>query len=268
MSRIIEEGSRLGNWDQQKALLYHSHHSLHNEDVAFWLALAAQEGSPILELACGTGRVLIPLIEAGFDVTGLDHDPDMLAFLSGRIPKESLEKTTLVQADLADFRIERNFALIFIACNTFSTLSAPDRNRVLSQVTDHLQPGGLFAASIPNPTLLAESPEYGEPEVEEIFTHPISGIPIQVSSEFTKGGGWFSLRWHYDLLHPEGLVERHTIETQHGLVDAGTYIQEMADAGLVLSGRYGDFNWSDYRADAPHLILVARKKKLSSGLPF
>ena len=74
--------------------LYQAQHSEYQEDIPFWLVLASEQGSPILELGCGTGRVLHPLAEAGYTCYGLDHDPGMLAMVKqhssaivgGRIP--------------------------------------------------------------------------------------------------------------------------------------------------------------------------------------
>jgi SAM-dependent methyltransferase len=243
----------------EKALLYHTHHSRHNEDVAFWLYLAAQQLGPVLELACGTGRVLIPLAEAGFGITGVDHDPGMLAYLSSILPPRSQGRVTLLTANLVDFGIERKFALIFIACNTLNTLPEHDRVEVLRRVSHHLLPGGLFAASVPNFALLDDALDYGELEVEETFTHPVSGFPVQVSSEYEKQGDWLALRWHYDHLRPEGLVERHTIETRHALIGYKVYAGELARADLELTGCYGDYDRSAYLPDSPQLILMAKK---------
>ncbi len=48
-------------------------------DVAFYIEQARKAGSPVLELGCGTGRILIPVAEAGIDIVGLDNSPAMLA---------------------------------------------------------------------------------------------------------------------------------------------------------------------------------------------
>ena len=58
------------------ARLYHAHHSRNLEDLPFWQELARQQGSPILELGCGSGRVLLPLARAGYNVVGLEREPD------------------------------------------------------------------------------------------------------------------------------------------------------------------------------------------------
>ena len=61
--------------------LYHAHHGQYQEDLPFWLKLANQQGGPVLELGCGTGRVLLPLARGGFQTVGLDNDLEMLRFL-------------------------------------------------------------------------------------------------------------------------------------------------------------------------------------------
>ena len=59
-------------------LLYHAHHNRYKEDLPFWLELAARHGDPVLELGCGSGRVLLALAQDGYQVYGLDNDPGML----------------------------------------------------------------------------------------------------------------------------------------------------------------------------------------------
>ncbi len=62
------------NTDNLFPLFYHAQHQNYLEDLPFWLGLAATQGSPILELGCGSGRVLLPLALAGHRVLGIDND--------------------------------------------------------------------------------------------------------------------------------------------------------------------------------------------------
>ena len=84
------------------------------DDHAFWTALAPDDGA-ILELACGTGRVLLPLARAGHEIVGLDLSAQMLdrcrAALSGQ-PDEVRRRVALVQADMTSFALDRRFALV------------------------------------------------------------------------------------------------------------------------------------------------------------
>ena len=77
-------------------------------DVAFWQSVAADaDAGPLLELACGTGRVLLPLARAGRDVTGLDLAPHMLARCREKLrtePADVRDRVTLLEADMTSFR--------------------------------------------------------------------------------------------------------------------------------------------------------------------
>ena len=235
-------------------LLYHAHHSLHPEDLPFWLDLAKQQGGPILELGCGTGRVLESLSEAGYDVQGLDYDRSMLLFLRSRLPAAQV-----FQADMGHFRLEKRFALILLPCNTYSTLPAETRRLTLERVSEHLLPGDLFAASLPSLSSLMDLPAHGEPVVEEIFLHPESGNPVQASSSWKRSTRSFSMSWHYDHLLPDGTVERVSMQVRHSLLSAGEYIGEFRAAGLKVRWIYGDFDRSEFTRESLSLILIAGK---------
>ena len=136
--------------------LYHTHHNRNLEDLPFWLELAAQAGDPILELGCGTGRVLIPLAQAGYRTVGLDNDPAMLKFLQTQLGPGIPHSPELIEADISEFELARQFPLIILPCNTFSTLSNEQRLDCLGCVRRHLRYGGIFAVSLPNPELLLD----------------------------------------------------------------------------------------------------------------
>jgi SAM-dependent methyltransferase len=241
----------------EAALLYDAHHARHTEDLAFWLGLAAAQGGPILELGCGSGRVLLPLARAGYAVFGLDLDFDVLESLKSRIASSPADRASIFQGDMAAFCLGARFPLITMPCNTLSTLSTKVLQNTLGNVQRHLAPGGLFAASLPNPVLFEQLPEVGEAEVEEIFTHPRSGNPVQASSSWDRSAQCFAMSWHYDHLLPDGTVHRSTVRARHNLSKVEDYTQSLRSAGLFLEALYGDFNRGPYRPDSEHLILIA-----------
>lgn len=242
------------------ARLYHAHHNAHQEDLPFWLDLARLQGDPILELGCGSGRVLLPLAQAGHFVLGLESDPDMLVVLRENVPPALAERVGTIQADMAAFELGQQFALILLPCNTFSTLTAEARRATLDCVQRHLAPQGLFAVSLPNPTLLRKLLGRSQPEVEESFPHPLDGEPVQVSSSWVRTTGHFVVRWDYDHLLPDGNVERFSMQARHALLSTDDYIAELEAAGLSQAALYGDFDRSPYSHQAPYLIVTARRK--------
>ena len=237
--------------------LYHAHHNRHLEDIPFWLGLAAEWGGPVLELGCGTGRVLIPMARAGFGTVGLDYDLAMLKCLRSNLGSLAVPQPLTLLADISSFNLSRKFPLVILPCNTFSTLSASPRKACLQSVRRHLETGGLFAVSVPNPAILMELPAHSQVELEEVFAHPISGNPVQVSSLWRRSKDTFTLTWLYDHLLPDGRVERTQVKVIHQLLSIDMYHDELKDAGMETRAMYGDFDHSVYRADSAHLVLLA-----------
>lgn len=238
---------------------YHRHHILYSEDIPFWLELAKEQGGPILELGCGTGRVLLKLVEAGYSVWGIDHDRNMLAVLKEQITGEEPHDPALRQVNITNFQLSVQFPLILLPCNTYSTFMKEERLATLGVVNSHLLPGGVFAASIPNPSWMAQLPLEAEPEVETSFEHPRSGNPVQVSSAWQRVGDEVVVSWHYDHLFLNGRVKRNSTETHHYLTDTQEYLEEFKNQGWKVI-TYGDFNFTAYDFDSFFLILVGRKK--------
>jgi SAM-dependent methyltransferase len=238
-------------------LLYHTHHSRHPEDVQFWLDLAARQKGPVLELGCGTGRLLLPLAQSGWGVVGLDLDQASLAFLCSRLPPEVAEHVRILRADMTAFHLALDFSLVLIPCNTFSTLNATQRQAALACIRRQLRPGGILVISMPNPALFKRLRRQSDAEVEDIFSHPADGEPVQVSSGWLREAERFTVFWHYDHLFPDGSVQRTSARASHYIQSAAAWQQELTDAGLRLLDLYGDYDGSAYSAGSPSLIMLA-----------
>jgi SAM-dependent methyltransferase len=235
--------------------ILHAHYSLYNDDLDFWCALAAQSGDPCLELGCGTGRVMLALAQAGRHVIGLDWDAAVLAFarqLSGG-------RLAMLRSDMRRFHLGARFAFIYSPCNTYSTFAPAERRIILQCVTAHLQPGGSFAFSVPNPLSLQQLPHHAPAEVEDTFPHPADSEPVQVSAAWSRSKNRFKLEWIYDHLLPDGRIERSIAATSHDLSGPAVYRQELQEAGLNVTDVYGDYDRSPFDSqESPYLILVAR----------
>ena len=242
-------------------LLYHAHNSLYLDDIPFWLKLAELCGSPILELGCGTGRVLLPLTQAGYRLSGVDNDPDMLMFLHSQIPAGLEPAPTIIQADMTRL-VDRlseitAFSLVLSPCNTLSLLTTVDRKATLTSAYCLLRPGGCLALSLPNPEELVRLPQASPPEIEEVFPHPVSGLPVQVSSSWRRTSKAFIVRWDYDQRLPDGHVEHTSVKLSHSLSPTHTYLTELTSTGFTRIETYGDFDESPYEPNSPELLLVA-----------
>lgn len=125
-------------------------------DIPFYLRCAAKIGGPILELACGTGRITIPLAEAGHDVWGLEYSETMLEQFENKmtgLPKETADKIHLVQGDMSHFQLDREFAfpLVILPCRSFQLLYDEEKEKAcLKCVYSHLAGNGFFIIDIGN----------------------------------------------------------------------------------------------------------------------
>lgn len=242
-------------------LLYHAHNQRNLEDLPFWLDLAEKWGDPVLELGCGTGRILLPLANAGHLVYGLDSDPDMLEFLRIHTPSHLAPQIKLIQGDMADFSLDAKFPLIILPCNTYSTLPQTTRIALMDHIRQHLLPGGAFAVSMPNPSLLKRLPKLAEPEIEDTFPHPLDGEPVQVSSAWQKTNTWVEITWIYDHLLVNGEVERTVYQVTQQIIPLKEIEREYRNAGLQIITMYGDFDGSAFSSDSTYLILIAQKQE-------
>ena len=129
-------------------------------DVPFYLDRLAGTRGPILEAAVGTGRLLIPLLEAGLEVEGFDHSEDMLAVCRRHCAARGLTPS-LRRSRFQDFAYENEFAAILVPVGTFTLLDDfAEAFAVLKRFFDHLKPGGrLLIDLMPLAYLTNEKPD-------------------------------------------------------------------------------------------------------------
>jgi SAM-dependent methyltransferase len=246
------------------ARLYHAHYQTYTEDFPFWLELGGADAC-LLELGCGTGRVAIPLAEAGRSVWGVDRDLAMLNVAVSerdRLPPDVRDRLHFWQADMRDLNLGKVFDLIILPCNTYSTLEKEEREKVLTRSSVHLNAGGVFAVGMPNPIALQAYLGTGEgiSREEGNFRHPQTGNPVQVSARVEGLESSVIWTWHYDHLLPDGRVERLTRSTRHEYQSAEAYREELERHGFQVQGMFGGYDRRAFTPESPYLILVAGKK--------
>jgi SAM-dependent methyltransferase len=147
-------------------------------DVPFFVEAARESGGLVLEVGCGTGRVLIPTARAGVTIDGLDHSSSMLALCRASLAREAPEvqgRVRLHQGDMREPPVDGPYALITIPFRTsLHLLNVEDQLRTLAALRERLRPGGRLILDVFNPSLplLADERVLREPVVEHAFTMP------------------------------------------------------------------------------------------------
>src|SRR5262245_57507966 len=140
--------------DYADPTLYDIEHPNFEPDGPFYLALAKQVGGPVLELGCGTGRITLPLSQAGIEMTGLDIVPGMLAWARQKAQQLPIH---WVEGDIRTFQLGRQFRSICATGGAFQMLlTQQDHEAALARVREHLRPDGYFAidVAVPQPDWL------------------------------------------------------------------------------------------------------------------
>jgi SAM-dependent methyltransferase len=146
----------------------------------FYLGLARAARGPVLDVACGTGRILLPCLQADVDVDGLDLFPGMIAQLQSKAAALGL-RPNVFEADMRSFRLTRRYALIMIPFNAFvHCLTTDEQIAALVCCREHLLPGGMlvFDTFFPGGSIIVATDNTRVLELET--THPETGCPLRV----------------------------------------------------------------------------------------
>jgi len=166
-------------------------------DAEFYLREARNARGPVLEVACGTGRILLRLLAEGIDATGIDVSESMLAILRRKAKSMGLEPKAF-RADMLDFKIDRKFKLIILPYRSFLHMKdESERKKALLNFMEHLEDGGRLILHSYNPS----EDELGM----------VEGFHAFESEELaTKEGRKYRIDWllHYE---PRGRIGRYKI---------------------------------------------------------
>ncbi|MFC6087151.1 daptide-type RiPP biosynthesis methyltransferase [Sphaerisporangium aureirubrum] len=149
-------------------------------EVDDFIRIAKGHPGPLLELAAGNGRTTLPLLEAGFQVTGLDSSPHMLQRLADKLREPKWEKYTgkldTVESDMSDFSLGRKYGLVVLGMGTVWMLDESQRASLFRCVREHLTDDGRFLVTLPELPALSED---GTPlETRHVFIGQDSTTPV------------------------------------------------------------------------------------------
>ena len=149
-------------------------------DRSYYVGLARAAAGPVLEVTCGTGRILIPCLEAGVDIEGVDLYAPMLERLRAKAQALGLA-ARVHQADMRDFALAHRFALVIIPFNGFvHCLTSADQLACLSTCGDHLAPGGRLVFNTIPPLLVSAPALEGVPVLEHETRDPATGRTVRI----------------------------------------------------------------------------------------
>lgn len=259
----------MNEYDRLDAAFYDYYSTGLEGDVDFYVAEARLAGSTVLELGCGTGRILIPIAQAGVPIVGLDRSPSMLAIARGkvaRLPAEVQGRIELVEGDMRSFDLDRRFDLILIPYRAFLHLLTPESQReALACIREHLTPGGRLVFNIFDPRLdiiTAHAGPLGSAMKMDVeWTHPATGRRVVVwdTRQYDPGQQMLSQYFIFEELDADGRVVEKTysaLTLRYVHRFEMRYLLELC--GYQVEALYGDFQRGPFRYGGEQ-IWVARR---------
>jgi SAM-dependent methyltransferase len=231
-----------------------------NPDIPFFLEYARKTGSPILDLAAGTGRVTFPLAQEGFDVVALEQSQSMLAEARKKL-KSSTEdvrnRITLVHGSMVQFSLDQKFSLIIVP-NSFGHLLTPeDQLSAMKCVRNHLTDDGLFILDLYPGELQYEHATFEDApaKLSDGRTVTRSGV---IKSDFQ------AKLMRVELRYTVQDIDGHVIKETNIVSGVALILKQDADhlirkSSMHIENEFGDFEKNPYSTDSGRRIFVLRK---------
>ncbi|HVM30572.1 MAG TPA: class I SAM-dependent methyltransferase [Candidatus Limnocylindrales bacterium] len=234
----------------------------HSADVELILALARAGRGPILELACGSGRICLPLARAGHDVVGVDRDPEMLARARRSWAVDSDQgRLELVDGDITRLDLGRRFGLVILALN--SLLMLPGREAQLAAlqvITRHLAPEGRALIDVVLPSAEDLSAYDGRLEVAWLRRDDEGQqmVAKMWSAQYQPAAAMASVTTLFDCWPLDGgPLRRISRSDEMHLLGAHELIALAERAGLQPETVAGDHEMGAFGPDSSRIVLVA-----------
>jgi SAM-dependent methyltransferase len=254
---------------QLLARYYDLENAAFTEDLDFWLELAEAQGGPILELGCGTGRVLLNLARRGYAVTGLDNSVEMLDRLRAKLGAASARHLAtppvIHQAALEDFDLGQQFRLALMPYNTFMHLLTTEAQLdVLNRIRRHLVPGAVLAFDLPNPGDAYAAQEQGL-TLERTFADGDRTVQQFSSITLDRASQLAHITWNYDSTGPDGQVQRTIVPLTLRYTFPAEMRHLLERTGFTLTGLHGDYSGSPFADGASRMIVAASAVAATAG---
>jgi SAM-dependent methyltransferase len=230
-------------------------------EVPFYVDLSREQAGPVLELACGTGQLTVPIASAGLPTVGLDSSRAMLDVAKKRAAAAGAP-VEFLQGDMRDFAIGREFKLIIVARNSLlHLLSTEDLLAALSAVRRHLAPDGVFAFDIFNPNLALLARPAGQrfPVMEESTT--FGPLSVEATNDYDAATQVNRATWYISTPDRRDawivpLFLRSIFPQELPLL--------LSAAGLELTSRFGELDRTPFGARSRVQVCLCRRTGLAA----
>ena len=223
------------------------------DDIGFWVNHYKKYNSKsILEIACGTGRIGIPLIREGVNYYGIDISTEFLETMKNKINVNHLNGT-IKKSDMRSFNLEKKFDFIFIGFNSLlHLLTDNDLSNFLHCVKIHCNPNTIFSIDIfvPHPLFLYR-PENRYPTMEYIDSETKELITVEEISKYDSETEINEITWFYSSQKVKDIA---IYKFHMRMIYPDTINKHLINAGFKIVGMYGDYDYNKFNEESQYQI--------------
>ncbi len=231
-------------------------------DIPFFLQETTKSSGQVLELMAGTGRVSLPLVRAGVQLTCVDNAPEMLARLQQKLVQEQLS-AQVYEMDVRYLSFDKQFDLILLPFHSFSELvSPPDRKQALERIYEHLASGGRFICTLHNPPQRLRAIDG---QLRLVGTYPESEgqttLLFWSLSTYDEATHLVHSSQFYEQYNSNGILqEKRLLQTTFVLLRREEFETLATTVGFKVLALYGDYSYAPFQDEAsPSMVWVLGK---------
>lgn len=238
------------------------------DDLPVLEAYADRTGGPLLELGCGTGRALVPLAAAGYQVTGVDSSPSMLRLAQAKVAAAGVsQQVSLIEDDFSQADLSGPYRFAFTLMNTF--LHLPDLEAqitALKRWREVLAPKGLLLIDVFNPDMGQLAAMDGRLEWEQTWTNDKTGERVMkfLTRVVEPATQVMTVNHIYEEIAADGTVRRTVGSFDLRYIWRFEAELLLDKAGFSVESVFGDWDMNPYASDSERMIIVARPGRRKS----
>jgi SAM-dependent methyltransferase len=232
-----------------------------NSDIPFFLKYAQKMGSPILDLAAGTGRISLVLAHEGYQVVALENSPSMFAVAKQKVADkpELAERITLIEGNMTDFQLDRKFELILIPNSFGHALTTEDQLSTLRCIHNHLSDSGIFILDLYPGAMQHEHAEFHDNPVSRPDGSIVERIGT-INSDFLHQIMQVSLKYIVRNSNDE-IIDEVSVESAAALLFNREVDLLLHISKFEVVDEFGDLNENPYTSESGRRILILKKRK-------
>jgi SAM-dependent methyltransferase len=227
-------------------------------DIEFFLNETKKTSGTVLELMSGTGRVSIPLLEAGVKLTCVDLSAESNAILKDKLQRMGLTADVYTM-DVCDLELPDKFEIVIIPFHSFAHITSPDDQRkALARIQQHLVPGGTFICTLGNPKIRQQRVD-GQLWLFRTYPLPDAGKLLLWIAENNndEDDQVVEAMQFYEEYDARGMLRsKRLLELHFRLTHKGEFEGLAQAAGFKVKAFYGNYDWSEFTDESPFMIWV------------